>query len=78
MLPRGFMQPTLPGRRTPVVLPGGGAPVNRDWNADELAEYWTLLPDEKRLLANKCGPTRLGFAVLLNFSSSGSSARRER
>jgi hypothetical protein len=55
----------LPGRRTPVVLPGGGAPVNRDWNADELAEYWTLLPDEKRLLANKSGVTRLGVAVLL-------------
>ena len=41
--------------------------MNRDWNADELAEHWTLLPDEKRLLANKSGPTRLGFAVLLKF-----------
>ncbi len=38
-----------------------------DWNADELAEHWTLLPGEKPLLANKSGPTRLGFAVLLKF-----------
>jgi hypothetical protein len=41
--------------------------VNQDWNADELAEHWTLLPGEKRLLANKSGATRLGFAVLLKF-----------
>jgi hypothetical protein len=27
--------------------------VKRDWNADELAEHWTLLPGEKHLLANK-------------------------
>ena len=53
------------GRRLPP--PGGGARVNRDWNADELAEHWTLLPGEKPLLANKTGPTRLGFAVLLKF-----------
>ena len=41
--------------------------MKRDWNADELAEHWTLLPGEKPLLANKSGPTRLGFAVLLKF-----------
>jgi hypothetical protein len=28
---------------------------------------WTLLPSEAVLLANKTGPTRLGFAVLLKF-----------
>lgn len=28
---------------------------------------WTLLPSEAALLANKAGPTRLGFAVLLKF-----------
>jgi hypothetical protein len=28
---------------------------------------WTLLPPEAALLANKTGPTRLGFAVLLKF-----------
>ena len=41
--------------------------MKRDWNADELTEHWTLLPGEKPLLANKTGPTRLGFAVLLKF-----------
>jgi len=41
--------------------------MKRDWNADELVEHWTLLPGEKALLANKTGPTRLGFAVLLKF-----------
>ena len=41
--------------------------MKRAWNADELAEHWTLLPGEKPLLANKTGPTRLGFAVLLKF-----------
>ena len=41
--------------------------MKRDWNADELVEHWTLLPGEKQWLANKTGPTRLGFAVLLKF-----------
>ena len=41
--------------------------MKRDWTADELIEHWTLLPGEKRLLANKSGATRLGFAVLLKF-----------
>ena len=41
--------------------------MKRDWNADELAEHWTLLSGEKPLLANKTGATRLGFAVLLKF-----------
>jgi hypothetical protein len=41
--------------------------VKRDWTADELIEHWTLLPSEKPWLANKTGPTRLGFAVLLKF-----------
>src|SRR5262249_30292720 len=41
--------------------------VKYDWTADELIEHRTLLPGEKALLANKTGPTRLGFAVLLKF-----------
>ncbi len=41
--------------------------MKHDWNADELLEHWTLLPGEKRLLANKSGATRLGFAALLKF-----------
>ena len=41
--------------------------MKREWAAEELAEHWTLLPDERELLANKTGVTRLGFAVLLKF-----------
>jgi Domain of unknown function (DUF4158) len=41
--------------------------MRREWNADELAEHWSLRPEEKDLLANKNGPTRLGFAVMLKF-----------
>ena len=41
--------------------------VKCEWTADELIEHWSLLPGEKPWLANKTGPTRLGFAVLLKF-----------
>jgi hypothetical protein len=34
---------------------------------DELIEHWTVLDDERQLIAGKRGPTRLGFAVLLKF-----------
>ncbi len=34
---------------------------------DELVDHWTLLDDERRLVAGKRGPTRLGFALLLKF-----------
>ncbi len=39
--------------------------MKRLWTATELAESWTLLPDELALLGNKTGATRLGFALLL-------------
>jgi hypothetical protein len=41
--------------------------MKRDWSTEELAAQWSLLPSEKRLLGNKTGATRLGFAVLLKF-----------
>lgn len=41
--------------------------MKRVWETDELVEYWTLMPPEVELLANKTGATRLGFAVLLKF-----------
>ena len=41
--------------------------MKREWNADELAEQWSLRPEEKALLGNKNGATRLGFAVLLKY-----------
>jgi TnpA family transposase len=39
--------------------------MKREWHSDELMEHWTMLPQEHKLLGNKSGPTRLGFAVLL-------------
>jgi len=41
--------------------------VKRLWEDDELAAEWTLEPNDQTLLANKAGPTRLGFAALLMF-----------
>jgi TnpA family transposase len=34
---------------------------------EDLVEHWTLQRSERKLLANKSGPTRLGFAVLLKY-----------
>jgi hypothetical protein len=34
---------------------------------DELIEHWTVLDDERKLIARKRGPTRLGFTLLLKF-----------
>ena len=34
---------------------------------DELVDHWTVLDDERKLIAGKRGPTRLGFALLLKF-----------
>jgi len=39
--------------------------MKRAWHPDELAQCWTLNPDELELLGNKTGVTRLRFAVLL-------------
>ncbi len=36
-----------------------------DCHPNELALYWTLSQDERALLANKTGATRLAFALLL-------------
>jgi hypothetical protein len=36
---------------------------------DELVEQRTLLKDEQALVSGKRGATRLGFAVLLKFST---------
>jgi hypothetical protein len=33
---------------------------------DELVDGWTLVGDERDLIAGKRGATRLGFAVLLS------------
>ncbi len=41
--------------------------VKRHWEAEELIESWTLLPQEIELISNKIGSNRLGFALLLKF-----------
>lgn len=41
--------------------------MRQRWEDEELVEHWTLGADELRLIANKTGATRLGFAVLLRF-----------
>src|SRR5712691_2980804 len=39
--------------------------MKQDWKPDELAQHRTLSPDERELLGNKTGATRLSFAILL-------------
>jgi len=43
------------------------ADLKREWQPEELIECWTLLDRDRRLVANKAGATRLGFALLLKF-----------
>jgi hypothetical protein len=57
-------------RRQPNVAIIGhreGADMKREWHSDDLIEHWTMLPRDRKLLGNKSGPTRLGFAVLLKY-----------
>ncbi len=44
-----------------------GEPVRSEWEPEDLIERWTLLESDLELIANKAGPTRLGFAVLLKY-----------
>ncbi len=41
--------------------------MKRQWETEELVEHWTLDVEDRVLLDNKTGATRLGFAVLLKF-----------
>ena len=41
--------------------------MKRQWETEELVEHWTLDVEDRTLLDNKTGATRLGFAVLLKF-----------
>jgi len=41
--------------------------MKREWHPEDLVEHWTILPEERPLIGNKSGATRLGFAVLLKF-----------
>jgi hypothetical protein len=41
--------------------------VRTEWEPDELIGAWTLVEGNWKLIANKTGVTRLGFAVMLKF-----------
>jgi hypothetical protein len=41
--------------------------VRREWELEDLIECWTLDEEDVRLLANKSGATRLGFALTLKY-----------
>ncbi len=41
--------------------------MRREWEPEELIASWTLVEDDWRLVGNKAGATRLGFALLLKF-----------
>lgn len=41
--------------------------MKQTWELEELIEHFTVIPEEMRLIGNKYGSTRLGFAVSLKF-----------
>jgi Domain of unknown function (DUF4158) len=41
--------------------------MRREWTPEDLIASWTLVEDDWRLVGNKAGATRLGFALLLKF-----------
>ena len=41
--------------------------VREDWEPEDVVAAWTLVDDDRELVANKSGTTRLGFALLLKF-----------
>jgi hypothetical protein len=41
--------------------------MRQEWEPEELVDCWTLVEDDWRLVGNKTGATRLGFALLLKF-----------
>jgi TnpA family transposase len=41
--------------------------MRNEWSLDELVESWMLIGSDWELVANRAGPTRLGFALSLKF-----------
>lgn len=41
--------------------------MKKNWQPEELIEFWTLLPDELALINKKNSQNKLGFALLLKF-----------
>ncbi len=53
-----------------LCLPSGSwqpGAVRREWSLEDLIDAWTLADADRDLIANKYGPTKLGFAVLLKY-----------
>jgi hypothetical protein len=51
--------------------------MKRQWDIEELIEHFTLIQEDLDLLANKSGPTRLGFALLLKcFQTANTRSRK--
>jgi hypothetical protein len=57
-------EPQTSGARCAAVFEQAAAD---GWEPEELVAGWTLLEEDRRLVANKTGATRLGFALLLKF-----------
>lgn len=41
--------------------------MRREWDPEDLIACWTLIDADRKLVGNKTGPTRLGFALSLKF-----------
>lgn len=41
--------------------------MRREWSLEDLIDAWTLVDADRELIANKYGPTKLGFAVILKY-----------
>ena len=41
--------------------------MRREWEPEDLIACWTLVEPDWELVANKAGPTRIGFVALLKF-----------
>ncbi len=54
----------------PMIELEGAGTMLHEARSDELIDVWTLVDADWRLVANKHGATRLGFALLLKFFES--------
>ncbi|MET9047467.1 DUF4158 domain-containing protein [Streptomyces sp. NPDC004362] len=41
--------------------------MGQEWSPEDVVACWTLVDGDWDLVANKCGPTRLGFCLMLKF-----------
>ncbi|MBT2505880.1 hypothetical protein J7I98_08195 [Streptomyces sp. ISL-98] len=41
--------------------------MRQEWSPEDVVACWTLVDGDWDLVANKSGPTRLGFCLMLKF-----------